>query len=267
MLNAHLHADRLEFPGQALARARAAGVSSFVAPSVGPESWQTLSDLQQAHSNLHVAYGIHPWAAALLDDGQRLDALGGLREWLKEHPHVALGEMGLDHHPSFAPETHIAQEKCFVAQLAMAHLVNKPIVIHCVRAHGRCLDILRDMGVPAAGGMVHSFTGSLEVAERYLKLGLHLSFSGSLTKKHHKKSRAAASVVPLERVLVETDAPDQTPIGRGNVPNEPAFLSDIVEALAELRGMDPLDVATQTEQTARRLFHLPSTPHTKGRAP
>lgn len=264
MLDAHLHADRIEDSDEALARGRAAGVSAFVASSVGRDSWRALSELQHSHKDLHVAYGIHPWAAALLSDTDRLQALRDLREWLKTHPHVALGEMGLDHHPSFAPETHIAQEKCFVAQLAMAHLLNKPIVLHCVRAHGRCLDILRDLGVPDAGGMVHSFTGSLEVAERYLKLGLHLSFSGSLTKPHHKKSRAAAAALPIERILVETDAPDQTPIERGTVPNEPAFLSDVVEALAELRGMDPLDAAAQTEQNARRLFQLPLRTPEKG---
>ena len=267
MLDAHLHADRLDSPGEALSRARAKGVSSFVVPSVGPEKWRPLSELEQTHADLHVAYGIHPWAAALLTDTERPETLGALRDWLREHPHVALGEMGLDHHRSFAAETHAAQEKCFVAQLAMAHLLNKPVVIHCVRAHGRCLDILRDMGVPEAGGMVHSFTGSIEVAERYLKLGLHLSFSGSLTKRHHKKSRAAAAVLPMNRILVETDAPDQTPVGRGNVANEPAFLPDTIAALAELRGMDPLDVARETEQNARALFHLPSPLHDKGHRP
>ena len=257
MLDAHLHAERLDHPNEALRQARQVGVSAFVVPSVGPESWEAISELEQNHADVHAAYGIHPWSAALMDDTQRLDALGTLRRWLNGHPHVALGEMGLDHHPSFAPETYSSQEKCFVAQLAMAHVLVKPIVIHCVRAHGRCLDILRDMGLPEAGGMVHSFTGSIEVAERYLKMGLHLSFSGNLTKSHHKRSRAAAAAVPIERILIETDAPDQTPVERGNVPNEPAFLTDVVKALAELRGADPLDVAAQTEQNARRLFQLP----------
>ena len=257
MLDAHLHAERMELPDQALSRARQVGITAFVVPSVGPESWQAISELEQRHLDVHAAYGIHPWSAALLEDTQRVDALGALRRWLKSHPHIALGEMGLDHHPSFAPETHLPQEKCFVAQLAMAHVLVKPIVLHCVRAHGRCLDILRDMGVPEAGGMVHSFTGSIEVAERYLKMGLHLSFSGNLTKNHHKRSRAAAAALPIERILLETDSPDQTPIGRGNIPNEPAFLPDIVKALADLRGADPLDVAVQTEQNARRLFQLP----------
>ena len=104
--------------------------------------------------------------------------------------------------------------------------------------------------------MVHSFSGSLEVAERYIQLGLYISFSGSLTKPHHKKSRHAAAVLPIERLLVETDAPDQTPIARGRVENEPAFLIDAIQALAELRDADPLDVAAQTEQNARRLFKL-----------
>jgi len=104
--------------------------------------------------------------------------------------------------------------------------------------------------------MVHSFTGSLETAQAYVRLGLHISFSGSVTRTHARKAREAASGLPIERILVETDAPDQRPTGRESAQNEPAFLTDIVNCIAELRKADPLDVAAQTEQNARELFKI-----------
>jgi len=254
MIDAHVHLERLQELDACLDRARSAGLKGFLVPSVGPETWPAQTDIAASHSDVRVAYGIHPWAAARLSDNARLECLSSLRKQVSQHRPVALGEMGLDHHSSFPPHTHSSQEKSFVAQLAMAHLFDLPIVLHVVRAHGRCLDILRDMGVPHSGGMVHSFSGSPEVAKRYVDLGLHISFSGNLTKPHHKKARIAATSVPLDRILVETDSPDQLPKGRMSEQNEPAFLVDVIEALSVLRGELSLDVAAQTEQNARKLF-------------
>jgi TatD DNase family protein len=256
MFDAHVHLDRLTDPPQALARARKAGVVHFLLPSVGPETWSAQQRLAQANDDVHTAYGLHPWYAARLSSEERIRDLGALRAIVKKNKPIALGEMGLDHHPHFAASTHDAQEKAFAAQLALAHLFNLPVVLHVVRAHGACLSLLRDMGVPAAGGMVHSFSGSKESALAYVALGLHISFSGGVTRPHTKKTREAAAAIPLNRLLVETDAPDQTPFGRTASENEPAFLLDIVQCLAELRQQSPVDVAAQTEQNARTLFRI-----------
>lgn len=256
MFDAHVHLDRLTDPQQALGRARKAGVVQFLLPSVGPETWEAQRRLCQAHADVHPAYGLHPWYAAGLGAEDRIRDLGALRAIVEKERPVALGEMGLDFHPHFESSTHDAQEKAFAAQLALGHLFNLPVILHVVRAHGACLDILRDMGIPKAGGMVHSFSGSKESALAYVALGLHISFSGGLTRSHARKTRAAAVSVPMEWVLVETDAPDQCPAGRDADQNEPAFLGDIVHCLAELRGADPVDVAAQTEQNARKLFGI-----------
>jgi TatD DNase family protein len=256
MFDAHVHLDRLTDPPQALARARKAGVVHFLLPSVGPETWSAQQRLAQENDDVYTAYGLHPWYAARLSPEERIRDLGALRTIVKKDQPIALGEMGLDHHPHFAASTHDAQEKAFAAQLALAHLFDLPVVLHVVRAHGACLDILRDMGVPKAGGMVHSFSGSKESALAYVALGLHISFSGGLTRTHAKKTREAATAIPINRLLVETDAPDQTPLGRTASENEPAFLPDIVQCLAELRQQSPVDVAAQTEQNARTLFRI-----------
>jgi TatD DNase family protein len=254
MFDAHVHLDRLSDPQQALGRARKAGVARFLLPSVGPESWDAQHQLGQAHEDVHLAYGLHPWYAAGLSAEDRVRDLGALRVRIEKEKPVGLGEMGLDHHPHFESHTHVSQEKAFAAQLALAHLFNLPVILHVVRAHGPCLNLLRDMGIPKAGGMVHSFSGSKESALAYVALGLHISFSGGVTRSHARKTRDAAQVVPADRLLVETDAPDQLPTGRTELKNEPAFLVDIVHCLAALRGMTPVDVAAQTEQNARKLF-------------
>jgi TatD DNase family protein len=254
MFDAHVHLDRLSDPDKALDRARKAGVQGFLLPSVGPETWNAQSSLARKHPDVHLAFGLHPWYAARQTTEARVRDLGALRKRIGKEKPVALGEMGLDHHPHFETSTHDAQEKAFAAQLAMAHLFDLPVVLHVVRAHGACIDLLREMGVPPAGGMVHSFSGSKESAMVYVALGLHISFSGSLTQPGARKAREAAQTVPLDRIVLETDAPDQLPHLREADQNEPAFLRDIVQCLAELRQLKAVDVAAQTEQNARKLF-------------
>jgi len=256
LFDAHVHLDRLDEPTEAIQRARQGGIRGFLLPSVGVDSWKAQKEIAHKEEDVHVAYGLHPWYAATLSDEERLRDLGALRRLVDKEKPAALGEMGLDHHPHFEKKSYSAQEKAFVAQLAMAHLLELPVVLHVVQAHGACLGILRDMGAPRAGGMVHSFTGSLETAQAYVRMGLSISFSGSVTRSHARKAREAARSLPLEQILVETDAPDQLPSGRDASQNEPAFLSDIVACIAELRNADPLDVAAQTEQNARKLFRL-----------
>lgn len=256
MFDAHVHLDRLADPDNALVRARKAGVQRFLLPSVGPETWNAQIALAQRHPDVHLAFGLHPWYAARQTPEARIHDLRALRKCIEKEKPVALGEMGLDHHPHFETSTHDAQEKTFAAQLAMAHLFNLPVVLHVVRAHGACINILREMGLPSAGGMVHSFSGSKESAMVYVTMGLHISFSGGLTRPMARKTREAAQTVPLDRILLETDAPDQLPHTREAIQNEPAFLGDILQCMADLRQLKTVDVAAQTEQNARKLFGI-----------
>ena len=256
MFDAHVHLERLLDPTVAIVRAREAGVRGFMMPSVDPESWSKQLEIGKANADVHIAWGLHPWYAAIRSDEERLLDLAALRAQCEKKRPIALGEMGLDHHPHFEKKTWVAQEKVFVAQLAMAHLLELPIILHVVRAHGTCLQILRDMGVPKRGGVIHGFSGSKESALEYVRLGLHVSFSGAITKRRFKKAREAASTLPLSHLLIETDAPDQTPAGWPKEDNEPATLPLILNCVATLRGEDPLDVARETEQNARKLFQV-----------
>ena len=150
-------------------------------------------------------------------------------------------------------------------QLAIARARDLPVVLHVVRAHGALVEILKADGLSAAGGMIHGFTGSPESARELVKLGLHVSFSANLTRPAFLKARRASVVVPWERLLVETDCPDQSvsgPPGAG----EPAELPLVVECLASLRNSDVARVQRHTAENARRLFRLPGSPQRPTRA-
>lgn len=173
-------------------------------------------------------------------------------------PH-AIGELGLHVQDKAAgPDGLPQQERVFRAQLALARQLELPLVLHVVRAHAQVLHILKSDGVPRPGGVVHSYSGAAELVRDYVALGLHLSFAGPLTYPTARRVHAAARAVPAERLLVETDAPDQTPWARRPAPCEPAFLPDIVHALAEQRGQPVAELGRTTESNARRLFGIRS---------
>ncbi|MCK6502815.1 TatD family hydrolase [Myxococcota bacterium] len=257
MLDAHNHLDRCPDPAQALARARAAGVRGQVLAGVDPAGWASQAALA-GEPGLWACFGVHPWTAAAArdeDEPPLLEALvRALDGGLGVDP-VGLGELGLDRGRQVAADSLPRQERLFRAQLALARERDLPVVLHVVRAHDRALAILRRDGLPAAGGMVHSASTPPEQVAAWLALGLHMSFAGGVTR--HDKARAAAARVPLERLLAETDAPDQPPAGRQGS-NEPAFLPDVVAALAEVHGLPPTALAARVEDNARRLFRLPS---------
>lgn len=228
-----------------LARARAAGVSLIHEPGFGPASTAP----REAREGVVSGAGLHPWwvsacAEAALDDALlRLDTRGA----------VSIGEIGLDRAPRFAHAID-RQERAFRAQLALARRAELPVLLHVVQAHGRALEILRETA-PAWRGLVHGFTGAKEVAERYVALGLYVSFGPAITRANARRAREAAAAVPETHLLVESDAPDQAPAGvarRG----EPADLVAVTSALAALRGAREEEIARVTYENACGVFGL-----------
>lgn len=245
----------------AIARARAAGVTGCLLAGVDSDGWKVESELAGRHPELAIAYGIHPQVVPLFDEAA-LDAqlellaavLSGRSDGLRRPQ--AVGEIGLD---ALTPETSgclARQERIFRAQLALAREHELPIVLHILRTHGPVVRILKADGVPGCGGVVHSYSGSAELVAEYLKLGLSISFAGAVTYPNARRQQASARAVPLDRLLVETDAPDQTPWSRRPAANEPAFLGEVLDALAIIRTEPRADLARATEANARRLFGL-----------
>lgn len=239
-----------------IARARAAGVSGFMLAGVDPDGWLVEAALARAHAGVDVSYGVHPQLVDEVDDREADRLLAAVRETLARPPHPpsAVGEIGLDGDRGRRASLD-RQERVFRAQLALAREYGLPILLHILDAHARALEVLRDSG-PLPGGVVHSYSGSAELLREYLALGFHVSFAGPVTSERARKTRRAAAAVPRERLLVETDAPFQTPAAYRPSPNEPAFLVAIVAALAQIRGEPAGELAHYTDSNARRLFGL-----------
>lgn len=227
MFDAHVHLDFPSLAEGSLERARAAGIRGFVVPGVEPEQWERAAALK-----LPMCVGVHPQRAvditaeALVDAARRLGAVG-------------IGECGLDKR---GPTSHEAQLANLREHVRAARQLDLPLVLHVVQRHGAALDALD----ADTRGMVHAFVGSAEVAKRWVDLGLHLSIGPMVHRS--RKLREAVPTIPLERLLIETDAPDGVA--------EPASLVTVLDAVAELRTESREEIAAATETNARRLFAL-----------
>lgn len=255
MYDAHCHLDddRISEPSVLLERAAAAGLEGCIVAGVDPLRSHALIELS-SHPMVDVTLGLHPWVAAgcahLGAVQERLDVLDAL---LDAHEPVGLGECGLDRSRLVPEGPFEHQMLAFRAQLAMARARNLPVVLHVLKAHAEVLEVLKHDGLPKRGGMVHSFGGSWELAQDYLELGLVLSFSASILGAG-RRSRRAVALLPAHCLLIETDAPDQCPNTRKPALNEPAFILDVVDTIAELRGCDGAAVAKLSAENTRRLF-------------
>ena len=249
----HLHDDAVRADADALvARARAVGVTGFLLAGVHPEGWRHELELARRHSGVLVAYGVHP---QLVRDGraaQMVDALARALDGELPRP-AAIGEIGLDgsdEHASSLDE----QERVFMQQLELARAHDLPVLLHVLKAHPRALELLAEHGVRGVRGVLHSCSASADLVQRYVALGLHVSFAGTVSNGQARRIRAAAASVPLDRLLVETDAPFQTPPRLRPARNEPAFLVEIVRAVAQIKGLPESTIAEATTANARRLF-------------
>jgi TatD DNase family protein len=263
-LDAHCHlADprlkpRLE---EVLARARDRGVTRFIQGGVGPEDWARQRELSQRFpGQILPVFGLHPWWVAEHGDGELEPALTELAQALPGA--IALGELGLDYGRRGPTDTHLRQERAFRLQLRLARRTAKPLVLHIVRAHGPAIEILQSEGIPPSGGIVHSYSGSAEQAKTYLSLGLGLSVGGPLLRrtadgKPFEKLQRAVVSIPEDRLLIETDSPDQPPPSRQGGLNEPVTLWEVAAEIARLRGGSAEEWLDRSRDNAARIFGLP----------
>lgn len=259
MIDAHCHldSDRLGVsPEVAVADARAVGVEDIVMAGVDPAGWAAQRALAARLPKLHTVFGIHPQIIPELDCETLEGMYIALEEALVGHRPVALGETGLDRLTPASKAALPTQINAFREQLRLARRFELPVVLHLLRSDDAALQVLREEGLPAAGGVVHSFSGSADFAKKLVALGLHLSFAGTLTFPQSRRLREAASVTPADRLLVETDTPDQPPVPHRGELNRPALLPHVVTALAEVRGRPFEEIAALTAANTRRLFNL-----------
>jgi TatD DNase family protein len=254
----HLTAEAFDADREAvLARAEQAGVEAFVAigSGYGVANNARAVALAAADPRIFATVGVHPHEAKEWNP----ETPARLAGWLDAPRVVAVGECGLDYH--YMHSERAAQREAFAAQLALARARRLPVSIH-VRGQEQgafedLLDIWQAEGRGELTGVLHCFTGTLDFARRALGLGLCISFSGILTFKQDRGLRAVAAALPLERLLVETDAPLLAPEGWRGRRNEPAWLGRVGETLAGVQNRTREEVAAATTQSARRLFRLP----------
>lgn len=251
LVDSHSHFDAAEFDADrpaAHARAIAAGVQAQVVPAIDAAGWPKLKAVCAQLPGLYPAYGLHP----MYLDAHRPEHLTELRGWLERERPVAVGECGLDFFVEGLDAE--AQQLYFDAQLRLAHEFDLPLIVHARRAVDAVIASIRRVG--GLRGVVHSFSGSAEQAAQLYKLGFLLGIGGPVTYERANRLRGLVATMPLEQLLLETDAPDQPDANHRGERNEPAYLTKVLEVVAELRGMPREVVASTTSANAERLFGL-----------
>jgi TatD DNase family protein len=249
LIDTHCHLDAAEFDldrDVVHAAALAVGVEQILVPSVAVDRFNCVKTTVAGYSGCVAAYGIHPLFVTQAKESD----LTVLHDWLLREKPVAVGEIGLDF---YVPEQDpLRQEFFFVEQLKLAREFNLPVLLHVRRSVDAILKQLRRIKVP--GGIAHAFNGSRQQADEFIKLGFKLGFGGSMTYSGSTRIRQLAASLPLESIVLETDAPDMAPAWLAGRRNAPAELIRIAAVLAELRELSPEKIAEQTTLNARAIF-------------
>jgi TatD DNase family protein len=243
--------------GALLHRAESTGVRAVLAPSVDHDDWDRLGTIAPvAGISLYFGWGLHPFFVLEVTPTRARELLEELKFRLIDAPPRlrAIGECGLDFLRARTPESREHQLAVFRGHVELARATGLPLSMHCVGAHGPLLALLRERPTPPS--VMHAFSGSAELARQFVAAGHYISFAGSVCLSNARKPIAAARAVPEDRLLIETDSPDQTPPDRRPADNEPAFVVDIARRLAEVRNVELADLARTTFANACRVFKI-----------
>ena len=270
LTDSHAHLETYEDLPGVLARAAEAGVETILAIGIGegPDTMHQALAIAKSHTgspSLYASIGIHPDQA----HNATPEALADLARLAEDPKIIAIGEIGLDYYHASNPDIP-TQQAAFVAQLAIARRLRKPVLIHLrtsevAKAEAKArygeadawqdlLTLLAAHWPPELGGIMHCFSGGPEEARLALAAGFHLSFAGNLTYPKSDAIRQAAAEAPLHRILVETDCPFLAPIPYRGQTNEPSLITHTADLLAQLRNLPPATLAALTTQNFHRLF-------------
>jgi TatD DNase family protein len=253
LIDTHCHLDFEVFNAdreQVLQEARDVGLVGIIVPGTHQQGWENLLSVCVSHEALYPAIGLHPM---FLEQHQESD-IEKLEYAINDSKPYAIGEIGLDYRDSVGDEGQ--QTFYFEQQVILAQKKELPVILHILKAHDQALKILRNN--PVCGGTVHAFNGSLQQAEQYIELGFKLGFGGMLTYERSSKLRKLAVELPIESIVLETDAPDMTVFQHQYQRNSPVYLPYCLQALAEVRNEAPDFIAAQTTENAISVFKLGS---------
>lgn len=248
--HAHYDADRFDDDRDAVLTALPeAGVGLVLDPGCDLPSSRAAVALAERYSHVYAAVGIHPEDCA----GFQERDLDTLRQLLRHPKAVAIGEIGLDYYWEENPSREL-QQTVFRKQLTLAAEENLPVIVHDREAHGDSLAIIREF--PTVTGVFHCFSGSPEMAAELLKRGWYLGFDGPVTYKNAKRAPEVAAITPLDRILVETDAPYMAPVPMRGKRNDSRYLPYVIEKLAEWKGVTAEELTRITWENGKRLFRI-----------
>lgn len=252
LVDTHCHLESDLYRGKLdtiIADAKHAGVGALITSSIEPGQWEQSLSLAEKYDIVHCSLGIHPWYIREQD----IPALDILGEMTKRGA-VAVGEIGLDSKVSHPPFT--LQVGVFERQLAIAKEINLPVIIHCRGAFNELLASIKRIGLPERGGTLHSFSGSAEIAEEFMKYGLSFSLGGILTYRNSRKREKTMRVIYPDHFLLETDSPDIPPVEAKGSLHVPSNILYNLKAAAEILCRTEEEVSRHTTENAVRIFNL-----------
>ncbi|MED4533460.1 TatD family hydrolase [Metabacillus fastidiosus] len=253
LFDTHAHLNALQYENdveEVIQRALDEGVSEIVVVGFDRETIERAMELIEEYDFIYAAVGWHPVDAIDMTDKD----LEWIRE-LSEHPKVvAIGEMGLDYYWDKSPKD--IQKEVFRKQIALAKEVKLPIIIHNRDATADVVAILEEEGASEVGGIMHCFTGSLEVAKQCMDMNFYISFGGPVTFKNAKKPKEVVQEIPLDRLLIETDCPYLTPHPFRGKRNEPGYVKYVAEEIAKLRNLSYEEIAKKTSDNGKKIFGI-----------
>ena len=255
IIDSHCHLDALDYENlhqnidEVIEKAKARDVKHLLTIGVTLSRFEKQRDTLAHRDDVSLACGVHP--LDLADEPFNYDRL----LQLAAHPKVvAVGEIGLDYY--YSADNKTLQQEVFAQQVQAANVLNKPVIIHTRAAREDTIRILRENDAQKCGGVLHCFTENLEMAKQGLDLGFYISFSGIITFKNAEEIRAVARQVPLDRLLVETDSPYLAPVPYRGKQNQPAYVREVCEYVATLKGVSVEEFAQITTQNFERLFKI-----------
>lgn len=253
LFDSHAHLNAIQYEEdivEVIQRARDEKVTHIVVVGFDRDTISKAMELTDQYDMIYAAVGWHPVDAIDMTD----EDLNWIKQ-LASHPKVvAIGEMGLDYYWDKSPKD--IQKEVFRKQIQLAKEVKLPIIIHNRDATEDVVRILQEENASEVGGIMHCFTGSLEVAKQCMDMNFYISFGGPVTFKNAKKPKEVVKEIPMDRLLIETDCPYLTPHPFRGKRNEPSYVKYVAEQIAELRGVTLEEVGTKTSDNARKLFGI-----------
>ncbi len=253
LVDSHCHLDRLKLEAykngldDAIIAATERDVSAMLCVCISEENKANVLSIAEKYQHIHASVGVHP-----CDVDSHVVTVDMLRSWADHPKVVALGETGLDYYHS--DDKKALQKQSFIAHLEASKLLSLPVIVHTRDAREDTIDLIRDHSCKTSAGVLHCFTESWEMAQEALELNFYISLSGIVTFKNAKELKEVARRLPLERLLIETDSPYLAPMPYRGKPNEPKYVHEVAQYLADLKGVSFESLAKVTTENYYNLF-------------